>query len=240
MRQINPRHRFEALRNQTKTPETGAERSLYVLLHGVESLNKAVPYKPWEKGCEINSSILYPLEVFKQESIRSVLEAFLISGGDATEIGRALSMPPDEVSAYQELFFDTSVFRTDLELIVFMQQVPEDNPYKNLYRIGFHQGLGALQWHFCRNKPTPLPEEIIKTLMTDTYYRALEHRGLPITGKVAKEALKLARVSMDCAKTLINGGPSLSEEDANSLKVQFEQVRKNRTIADLGDTEILH
>jgi hypothetical protein len=86
----------------------------------------------------------------------------------------------------------------------------------------------------------PLPEEIIKTLMTDTYYRALEHRGLPITGKVAKEALKLARVSMDCAKTLINGGPSLSEEDANSLKVQFEQVRKNRTIADLGDTEILH
>jgi hypothetical protein len=50
----------------------------------------------------------------------------------------------------------------------------------------------------------------------------------------------LARISMDCAKTLIAAGSTLSEDDAASLKVKFEQTRQNRTIADLEDTEVLH
>ena len=162
---------------------------------------------------------------------------------DEDRISLGLAMPSDEISAYRHLFFDTSVFKTDLELIVFMQTIPEDNPNKQFYRIAIHQGLGALRWHFCRNKGEIEPEEVAKTIMMDTYYRFLSHRGTPLTSKVAREAMKLARVSLEGCRTLMTDeGPAISETE--SLKIKFEKTKKNRTLEELKQEddgmEILH
>jgi len=242
MRLPNPRHRYDALKRKARAPETESERSLYVLLHGPEELNKAVPLRTWDDTQVIDPSVEYPFNVFHTPAVRSVLEAFLIASTDNAAICEALAMPAEEVNVYRSLFFDTDTFKTDLELIVFLQQVSaEDESTWQLYKIAFHQGLGALRWHFCRDKGQVSPEVVIRSVMTDSYYRSLEHRGQAVTSKVAKEASRLARTAMDCARTLLTD--QTGNADAEDLRIKFEQARKNRTIdqyAQVNPNEIMH
>jgi hypothetical protein len=215
---------------------------LFVLLHGAKALNKAVPLKPWDDQQIVDPNIEYPYVIYCTESIRSILEAFLLASREDQLIAEALSIPHEEVCQYRHLFFDTSVFRTDLELIAFMQSVPEDNPHKSLYRIAFNQGLGGLRWNFCRDKGLVNPEEVIRTIMTDNFYRSLEHRGQRITGKVAKEAARLAKLSLECARVLV-GEDAPKQGDVEALRFRFEQNRQNKTLHDLesqGIEEVLH
>lgn len=242
MRSCNPRQLYESIAQRRKTPDTDLERSLFVALHGAEELNKLTVHRPWGADNIVDPSLTYPLGVFRTEETRPVMEAFLLATPADHEVGQALGMNTDEVSIYRSLFFDTEVFRTDLELIVFMQGIPEDDPYKKMYKIAFHQGIGALRWQFCRDKGTVEAETVIKTVMTDAFYRSLEHRGMPITSKVAKEASRLAKLSLDCAKLITDN--EVGGGDDTGLSFKFEQVRKNRSVNDLiqdtGTSEVLH
>lgn len=242
MRSSNPRKLYESIAQRRKTPDTELERSLFVALHGASELNKLTVHRPWDDDQMIDPSLTYPLGVFRTDETRPVMEAFLLATEEDHEVGQALGMNIDEVSIYRSLFFDTSVFRTDLEIIVFMQNISEEDPYKKMYKIAFHQGIGALRWHFCRDKGEVAAEKVIKTVMTDAYYRSLEHRGMPITSKVAKEAARLAKLSLDCAKLITEN--EVHEGDDKDLSFKFEQVRKNRSVEDLkqdtGTSEVLH
>jgi len=214
---------------------------LYVLLHGSDALSKAVPHRPWVDSSEIDPCVQYAYGIFCTPEIRAVLEAFLIASNNNAYVGDAITMPAEEVNVYRELFFDTATFRTDLELIVFLQGISEENPSKALYKIAFHQGLGALRWHFCRDKGQVSPEVVMRSVMTDSYYRSLEHRGQQVTSRVAKEASRLARTAMDCARVLLTD--QTGNTDAEDLRIKFEQARKNRTIEQLqqvNPSEILH
>lgn len=181
--------------------------------------------------------------VYTAQSVRVVLEAFLLASNDNFAVATALEMAHDEVDNYRTLFFDTRVFRTQLERIVFMSGIPDDHPHKKLYDIALRQGLGALQWHYCQKKGEVEAEDVLKTIMTDSYFRALEHRGLSATSKQAREAAKYAKISLECARTLFAKSEAL---DANTeqLRLKFEEVRKNRTINDLhnevGTERIIH
>lgn len=239
MRSLNPRHRYEALLQKRRVPETNHERSLYVALHGKDALNKVVPFRPWSEDQEVDTLVHYPMNVFRSDAIRNILEAFLIASKNDFSVAEALAMPPEEVNFYREIFFDTSVFKTELEVMVFMQEIPEDHPAKPYYRIAYHQGLGALQWHFCRNKGEVGAPEVVKTLMTDSYFRSMEHRGQLITGKLAREAAKYAKISLECARALL-GNNDFIDEAAEDLRIKFETARGNRTVEDIGADKVVH
>lgn len=240
---INPYRVYEGIRSQTRVPETELERSLFVQLHGPEALTKVLPLRPWGKDTLLDPSIHYPWTVFNIAEVRVVLEAFLLSTEDDYQIYDALRVPADEVGAYRALFFDTSVFRTDLELIVFLRRFSDDEVTKKLYRIAFHQGFGALRWHMCRDKGTVEPEDVIKSVMTDSFYRSLEHRGASLTSKLAKEASNYARVSLECARTLVRDRAP-GHADIEDLRIRFEEAKKIRNINDLkvemGGEEVMH
>jgi len=241
MRPRDPRYRYSGIRNKTRIPESDLERSLFVLIYGDAELNNLTPHRPWNNNTIVDPSIKYPFDVFNIDATRTVIEAFLLATEEDHEVGTALTMPADEVSAYRHLFFDTSVFKTDLDIIVYLQSIPDDAPYKGLYKIAFHQGIGALRWHFCRDKGHVEPTDVVRTLMTDTFFRSLEHRGQSITSKAAKEAAKMANTALLCAKTLLQDA-STSESDIESLRMKFEEIRSSRTIQDLEKSgiEVIH
>lgn len=240
---INPYHVFESIRDKRRIPETTFERALYVKLHGTEALEAAVPLKPWDADTVIDPALEYPWNIFCIPDIRSILEAFLLATNDDFEIHEALHVPLNELGIYRELFFDTSVFRSDLELIVFLRGLPDDADTKKLYRIAFHQGIGALRWNLCRDKGYVEPEAVIKTVMTDSFYRSLEHRGTPLTHKLAKEASNFARMSLECARTLVKD-TGVNQADIEDLRIRFEEAKTNRTVHDLNKEmngeEVMH
>lgn len=239
----SPRHRYEDILHKKRAPDNEYERSLFVELHGAEELNKLLPHKPWEEGTNTDPTFNYPYAVFSCEETRAVLEAFLLSNEDDRDIADAVAMEPEEVGQYRFLFFDTSVFKSDLELIVFIREIPDNNRFKELYKIAFHQGFKALRWHFCRDKGEISTEEVLRTQMLDAHFRAIEHRGKPITGKISKEAKSYARFAVSCAKTLQSlQDASDGDADKEDLRIKFETAEKNRTIDDLinHESEVLH
>lgn len=239
MRAPNPRRRYQAFMDRKIAPTTDVERSLYVVLHGKEALAQVTPLRPWGDNEVIDKTVKYPVMVFNTPSIRAILEAFLIASDEDFSISEALAMPPEEISFYRSVFFDTRVFRTELELMVFMQEIPDNDPNKNYYRVAFHQGLGALRWQFCRNKGEVPAADVVKTVMTDAFYRSLEHRGQLITGKLAREAAKYAKISLECARAVLSAN-NLNDEEAESLYIKFEETRKNRTVEDIGADKVVH
>lgn len=241
MRLRNPRHRVECISQRLRQPTDDLERTLFVILHGPAELNKITPQRPWAAGQIIDPSISYPHNVYQSNATRMILEAFLISTDVDADIGEALGMNIDEVHAYRHLFFDTECFRTDLDLIAYMRSIPEDTEYKGMFKVAFHQGFHALRWQFCRDKGRVEPEDVIRTIMTDTFFRSLEHRGLPLTSKAAKEASRLATTALQAAR-ILTGDEAPIDADIQSLKMKFEQVRENRTLQDLKTSgiEVLH
>ncbi len=243
LRRPNPRHRIEGFQKKLIVPETECERSLYVILHKPEGLNEVCPLRPWSENTLLEPSVEYPWQIYNNDTVRSVLEAFLLASEQDFPVSDALGMPIDEVNIYRMLFFDTKVFRTQLERIVFMQEIPDDHPYRKLYEIAMRQGVAALRWHFCQDKGEVQPENVLKTIMTDAYFRSLEHRGQIPTTKLAREAAKYAKLSMECARALIQKSETV-DETTESLKLKFEEVRRNRTIDDLhrevGAERVVH
>jgi hypothetical protein len=237
----DPRHVYRALQSKTRQPQTDLERSLFVLLHGGPALTALTPHRPWAAGTLLDPSMKYPYEVFKNDATRGVIEAFLIASEEDNVVGTALDMPAEEVNAYRQLFFDTTTFVTDLDLMVYMQNIPEDSPVKPLYKIAFHQGIGALRWQFCRNKGEIQPADVVRTVMTDSYFRSLEHRGQPITSKAAKEAGRMASTALVAARVLLQDHET-GNDDIESLRMKFEEIKKNRTVEDFSNAgeELLH
>lgn len=240
---VNPYHVYDGLKSRTRIPATEFERALFVLLHGPKALNATTPLRPWEEGCVVDPSIEYPYQVFQIPECRTILESFLLATNNDFEIHEALHMPVEEVGIYRELFFDTTLFKTELELIIFLRTVPDQEENKKLYRVAFHQGLGALRWNLCRDKGTINPEDVIRTVMTDTFYRSLEHRGVALTHKLAKEASNYARISLECARTLVKDR-NPGDSDIEDLRIKFEEAKQNRTVhelkAEMGGEEVMH
>jgi hypothetical protein len=241
MRLRNPRHRYECVKTRVRLPTDDLERTLFVILHGADELNKISPQRPWGADQVVDPSVRYPHNVFNSETTRMILEAFLISTDSDADIGDALGMNIDEVHAYRHLFFDTDCFRTDLDLIAYMRSIPEESEYKGMFKVAFHQGFHALRWQFCRDKGRVEPEDVIRTIMTDTFFRSLEHRGMSLTSKAAKEATKLATTALQAARILTGDEPP-ADSDLQGLKMKFEQVRENRTVQDLqkSGVEVIH
>lgn len=229
----NPRLRYEAVLSG-KAPSTEEERSLFVLIHGVDSLNLLLPLKPWKRDSLILSEVEYAYKaIFLDRMLKSTLEAFLLASSENLEVSKALGMTPEEVNTYRTLFFDTSIFRNDLEIIAFLRSLADDEETKELYRLAYNQGFEALRWHFCRDKGNVSPDEVLQTLMLDAYHRARSHRGLSINSKTAQQALKHASLALQCARTIkAESGVIHSDE---GLEFKFITPKDNPTVNELPD-----
>lgn len=239
MRPRDPRHKYIALSTRKQLPNTGAERTIYYLIHGADTFNKDLPLKTWDPAQVYDPVALYCWEIYNNLNLKNIFEAFLFSTVDDNQVHESLGVDLDEIGFYREIFFDATVFKNDLERISWIQTIPEDSPHKELYRIAFNQGFAALRWHYCRDKGSVTPDEAEQIVLTDSLMQYLSHRGKPLTNKVAKEARNLSRIIIDTVRTMRS--KNMSNEmpvTSEALRFRFEQIRTQRTITDLKNDGI--
>ena len=242
MRQCDPRHRYNALRERKQLPESDAERTIYVLIHTEAVFNKDLPLKPWPAKQVLDPVGHYAWDIYNNLALRNLFEAFLFASEDNELVYNSLGVDYDEIGFYRTLFFDTNVFRNDLERIAWMQTIPDSDSQKELFRIAFNQGLAALRWHYCRNKGEVSPEEAEKVVLTDSFVQYLGHRGKPLTGKVAKEARGLSKVILEAVKTMRTKEDTFDGASSEGIRFKFTQARDNKTLEDLQaeGVEVIH
>lgn len=224
-------------------PETASERSIYVLIHGEQVFNKEIPLKPWPQGQVVEPIAYYTWEIFNSPGLKGIFEAFLFSTDRNSHITTCLGVDENEVAFYRDMFFNTEVFRNDLERTAWLQTIPDEDATKELFKVAFHQGFASLRWNYCRDKGTVSMEEAENTVLTDSYIQYLSHRGKTLNNKTAKEARSLGKVVLEAIKTKRAKDDMGGErETSESLRFKFSEARKTATIDELNKEgiEVMH
>jgi len=242
VRKRDPRHRYLDLKNRKVLPDTIFERAIYVLLHGKKVFDADIPHNPWDDSQELEPDAVYSWEVFNNLGLRSIFESFLFSTDNDRLVEDSLGVSATTVGIYREIFFDTTVFKNDLERIAWLQTVPDEDVAKEAYKTAFHQGFAALRWHYCRDKGRVSLEEAEYTVLTDSYVQYLSHRGKSLTGRTAREARNLSKVVLESIKTIRSKSDLGDNESAESLRFKFKETRKTATIDELNaeGIEVMH
>lgn len=199
----NPRHRIRALETLSRAPEDDTERAIVVLLHGEEALNELTPLRPWREGTAINEFLVYATSLYQTLAQRPYIEASLISTEDDEIIAKSFKFAQEEVEYYRNYFFDTNVFRNRVQIVSYIAGLPEDSMDKQLMSLAYNNGFGALRYHFTPDKELIDETEVLRTTMTDAFYRSQAHRGRPLTSKASKESLRWAQTAVTCSKMLM-------------------------------------
>ncbi len=95
--QVN--HRFESLK-AGENPTNDIEKDIVEILRS----NKTT-----------NDDVQYAYDIYVDEYKREVLESFILAGGNDEVVFEILKIPVKVVAAYRYIFFDTDVFRDELD-----------------------------------------------------------------------------------------------------------------------------
>ena len=236
----NPRHYIDGLRSESVVPETPTERALFVLLHGAARLNELVPLKPWSDSATVDDCLREAWDLYSVHEQRVYLEACLFSTEDNAAIASSFRANEETVQYYRLCFFDTSVFTTGFSEIPYLASLPDNTLEKQLMTIAFHGGFGALRFHFSRDKGLISEEEVLRTTMTDAYYRSQAHRGRALTHKATKEALKWAHTAITCGKMLMKEESTGQSSGDIAFKFKHEQTTTSIHQLETDGVKVIH
>jgi len=211
-------------------------------MHGEDVFNTDIPHKPWPTSQEIDATASYAWYINANTALKGIFEAFLFASTDNFKVSQALGVDTDEIGFYREIFFDTAVFRNDLECMSWLQTVSDESSSKELLKMAYHQGFEALQWTYCRNKGEISADDAERTVLTDSFVQYLSHRGKPLNGKTAKEARNLSKVILESVKTIRSRTEMGDQNSAQSLRFKFKQAGNTKTVDELKGKgiEVLH
>lgn len=236
----NPRHRLERLRRDTFIPETANERMVFVVMYGPEKLNELVPMKPWKDTMEVDSALVQAWDLFNIPEQRVYVEACLFSTDNDHQIASSFRVDVEVLQYYREFFFDTTVFPHTFAVIPYLASLEDNTLEKSLMTMAFHGGFDALRFHFSRDKTLVSEEEVLRTTMTDAFFRSQAHRGRPLTHKAAKESLKWAHTAITCGKMLLK--EDAQPQSTGDIAFKFRDGQSTTSIHQLetDGIEVLH
>lgn len=195
-----------------RIPEEPIDRMLFVLVHGADKLNELVPMKPWND--KVDPKLELAWELFSLPEQRAYVDACVFATEDNGAISEAFRVDEETVQYYRMCFFDTGEFRTSFAEIPFLKTLKDGTLEKHLLTMAYNEGFDTLRFHFSRDKTLVSEEEVIRSTMTDAFFRSRAHRGRPLTHKAAKESLKWAQTAITCGKLLMKeDGPTQSTGD---------------------------
>lgn len=175
---------LEAIERKVK-PATlaGAERDLYAILSG-------------KVTAKTSASVIRAHEIFSREFKRETLEALLLAGAGASEVEDVLRVPEDVTEVYRKLFFDTSVFEDELDIIDYAKSIPPDTFGGELKQFGVDLGKECLKVRLACGKYTVEPGIVLAGVRSTAYMMTQLAKINRADSSMANAALRWAQVSL--------------------------------------------
>ena len=160
---------------------------------------------------------------------RAILRGLLMSGDSLSIISRIIEESEECILAYEELFFDTSVFRNKLIKVAYIRSLPQDDEdskfEKQMISWGHYLGSGYISWKIGANREREKanPSQVIQGLLDDSVWRSKEHCLSSITAAETKEARAWVPQVLKSAEMLRDIESATGMENAlTELKIKLE------------------
>ena len=181
-----------------------------------------------------NEDILFT--IYENRKQAEILEALILSECPEDVIETSLHVPVCVTKWYKELFYDISVFRTDLDRLVYLTEY-EDEWARDLKTKAVNLGYEFVLFNFANLVPkTDVQKRLIERMFMATAYKAMAMNYNGIKSEVNKQAVKHAELMIKAYELLVktNAEEVGSNYDlVGLLTVSSEKpVRKNKPVAE--------
>lgn len=162
-------------------------------------------------------------------SYRHVMDALCLCSAKDTEVEEALELPRGVYAVYRTLFFDRSVFGSVFSMREYVQRLRISKEDREIYELALVEGAPRLLDRYrLTPRATPDPQTVLEEMMGEAHGRAFEHRGKPITSKVAQESFKWGRAAAATAAAIKASTTANRVSDALAT-LEFALTSKNST-----------
>lgn len=191
---VDPQHRVHAANAVLTNGTKPADDKIACIAKTIEGRSPTTALqKAWEQH--------------QQESVRMVLDALILAEAPLALIRDATGITLEVLQAYNEYFFDTSVFSNRLERQAYaelMCHYATTTKEAQLIQAAMSGGYETLIWLITPGRKVLkyAPKEVLETMMVENMHKALIGRSAPLTSHTAK-------VALECSKTAIQAAANL-------------------------------
>lgn len=184
-------------------PEDAHEKELFHLLS--------------DGACE-DACVATAHQIFNS-AYRHVMNALALCLAKPADVEGALELEAGVYDVYRKLFFDRAVFKSVFAMREHVAQVTTTEDEREIYNLALQEGPGRLLDRYrVGPRQSVDPQVVLEDMLGEAHSRAFEHRGRPLTSRVAMEAFKWNRAA---ASTALAMKQSVS---ANKIASALEQL----------------
>lgn len=179
-------------------------------------------YRKYFAGLDITeeASIAFAIRESRRQS--EIVEALVLSGCPVEEVEEAFRVPKKSVEIYAELFYDISVFRTDLDRLEYLEDYP-DPMGRDLKMKAVSLGYEYVLFNFANLVPkTVAQKKLVERMFMATAYKAMSMNYNGIRSEANKLAVKHAELMIKAYELLakINADEGSATYDLVALLVR--------------------
>lgn len=183
-----PDHRRCAVAEAVEAKEkptnlAGAERDLYAILSG-------------KKADAVSDSVRRAYGIFSREFKRETLESLLLVGAGSSEVEQVLRVPEDVTEIYRKLFFDTTVFEDELDIIDYAKSIPAETFGGELKQFAVDLGKECLKIRLSRGSYSVDVMTVVDGVRSTAYMMTQLAKINQADSSLANAALRWAQVSL--------------------------------------------
>jgi hypothetical protein len=164
------------------------------------------------------------------------MDALSLCAARDADVEAALELRPGVYAVYRKLFFDRRVFTSVFDMRMYVQRLRLSEDDRDIYNLAFQEGAPRLLDRYrVAPREAPDPQIVLEDMLGEAHSRAFEHRGRPITSRVAAESFKWGRAAASTALAMKQA--MSSNRMANALEqLEFALTSDDQTKApeDLG------
>ena len=181
------------------------------------------------------AEIAFNIRESKMQS--EILESLILSDCPAETVFEAFRVPVKSVEFYKELFYDTSVFKTALDRVEYMERYPDDWG-KELKLKAVNLGYEFVLFNYANLVPkTQAQKRLIERMFMATAYKAMAMNYNGIRSDVNRQAVKHAELMIKAYDLLVktNSDESNSAYDLVNLLAIDSKQPEDSNIVDVKD-----
>ncbi len=167
-----------------------------------------------------DEAIAFAIRESKRQS--EIVEAILLNSWPSEEIEEAFNVPRKSVEIYSEIFFDISVFMTDLDRLEYLEDYP-DPAGRELKLKAVSLGYEFVLFNFANLVPkTAAQKKLVERMFMATAYKAMSMNYNGIKTEISKQAVKHAELMIKAYELLnkINADDGQETYDLVTLLVR--------------------
>lgn len=179
-------------------------------------------YRKFLAGEELSREEMIAFGIRESKRQSEILEALLLSGCPSEEIEEAFNVPCKSVEIYSDIFFDTSVFMTDLDRLEYLEDYP-DPAGRDLKLKAVSLGYEFVLFNFANLVPkTAAQKKLVERMFMATAYKAMSMNFNGIKSEISKQAVRHAELMIRAYELLnkINADDGQDTYDLVSLLVR--------------------